>query len=1388
GSHAKLNGDDLLFTSSDSSTKLAHEIEKYTSGTGELIAWVKTDLSSTADTVLYMYYGNAAASNQENPTAVWSNDFVSVWHMKEDPGPGGVDEIKDSLGVNHGNAETSMETEDQVPGQIDGSLDFDGGDDKIYIGATGMPTDTFTFGGWIKSSDTHEIDTESTSGTDGISGQKYAFSADHQGSDAGAGLSVGTNGISVYEHGESYLPAIAVYSSSIGSDWNYILVVYDSKQPTIYLNGVAVHTGLTSPRPTVYVHSKIGGGSYGHLNGIIDEARISSTARTAGWIATTYNNQDAPSTFMGFEDEEGNTVTWDGGGGVDTDWSTAANWTNDTVPTAGDIAVFDNTSDNNCVIDAAITVGGIDINAGYDGAISQGANIVTVSNFEQDAGTFTGGSAAININSNFVLGAGAFTATSGTTTISGSFTKTGGTFTHNSGTVTFNGTSGTIGITSGGATFHTLAFNDNAGSATFELKDALDVDGDLTITDGILDTGDGLNYAITVDGNFAQAAAGQCEARGSTITVAGDFTADGTSDSTDYNSASLVLTGTGGLTYNNLATFWNNGFYNLNTGDSGNTTTLNSDFAVRNVLTVGSGTFTEGSSIYLTSSGDVLSFDGNSTLSIGYLKFHGVNQNIPSLTNGYDCYIYCSYDGNTVTQTGNVVINGSNDLRVDGDGIVARVATYVTAGFDLTVGGDIRVGVGNDTGLKTLNGTNSSITVGGDFDIKDIGSGSQQAVFTSTGSTVTLNGTAAQIIRSSGSSFNALVINNSSAGAVTLQDALDAGGDFTITLGTLDANDQDITVAGNVLVDTSGILQAGSGTITVAGNWTSSAGTFTKETSNVVLSGSSTLDNGGLGWWENRFNNLSMGASGQTTTLNEVVGVQGVLTIASDGVVSGTGNINLYGSFANPLTAASVQVDEIAYLSSESINIKEGDYTGSNTLKIYSWRTATSLTKTLQGDIIAPALIVTNNPGRDGGGTCILDTAGYSITATSLTVGESDLVDYGKIIANGSTIDINGDVTVYGHASNIIDADTSSWTVSGNWDNQGGTFTADSGTVMLNAASGSKTLTPGGSAFNNLRLNDGLVGYWKLDETEANSCAGGVNDACDASGYGNDGTWNGNPAAGSDIPDVNFADSRSLEFDGDNYLDIPSLDNTNFPQIAGTITFFVKGDFTTESICNIFDDWSGSRNHIFVRTFPTYVQVYAQHTVDDYIAGGSISGVFNDNEWNHVAIAYNTAADTFKVYVNGNLEEDDTITNADWVPDGQNVIFASGDGFIGLLDDVRIYNRALSGTEIQALADGNHPAASVATYTLADGLDVNGDMIISSGTLATANNNINAAGSWINDGGVFTAGSGMVTLDAASGTETIKDFGAFNDLTLNDANNGVTFELNAPLDVDGALT
>src|SRR4030066_900973 len=45
----------------------------------------------------------------------------------------------------------------QQAGQVGYALGFDGSDDYIVIGATGRPTDTFSFGGGFKTSSTHEI-------------------------------------------------------------------------------------------------------------------------------------------------------------------------------------------------------------------------------------------------------------------------------------------------------------------------------------------------------------------------------------------------------------------------------------------------------------------------------------------------------------------------------------------------------------------------------------------------------------------------------------------------------------------------------------------------------------------------------------------------------------------------------------------------------------------------------------------------------------------------------------------------------------------------------------------------------------------------------------------------------------------------------------------------------------------------------------------------------------------------------------------------------------------------------------------------------------------------------------------------------------------------------
>lgn len=56
---AQNEGHDILFSSSDGTTKLSHEIERFDGTTGRLIAWVKVPcLSSSKNTRIHMYYGN----------------------------------------------------------------------------------------------------------------------------------------------------------------------------------------------------------------------------------------------------------------------------------------------------------------------------------------------------------------------------------------------------------------------------------------------------------------------------------------------------------------------------------------------------------------------------------------------------------------------------------------------------------------------------------------------------------------------------------------------------------------------------------------------------------------------------------------------------------------------------------------------------------------------------------------------------------------------------------------------------------------------------------------------------------------------------------------------------------------------------------------------------------------------------------------------------------------------------------------------------------------------------------------------------------------------------------------------------------------------------------
>ncbi len=155
------------------------------------------------------------------------------------------------------------------------------------------PQNNFTLEAWVKAESSHDIDNESTSGTTGTTGQAYLFRPGNEGSsNAGAGVSVGTNGISVYENGDDYMPALAVHEEELGTGWNHIVVTYENKIPRIYLNGSPVRTGLTSPRNNVLAPNRIGGSDYGSFAGAVDRVRVYDYTLSDEQVLQAYAKQE----------------------------------------------------------------------------------------------------------------------------------------------------------------------------------------------------------------------------------------------------------------------------------------------------------------------------------------------------------------------------------------------------------------------------------------------------------------------------------------------------------------------------------------------------------------------------------------------------------------------------------------------------------------------------------------------------------------------------------------------------------------------------------------------------------------------------------------------------------------------------------------------------------------------------------------------------------------------------------------------------------------------------------------------------------------------------------------------------------------------------------------
>lgn len=243
----------------------------------------------------------------------------------------------------------------------------------------------------------------------------------------------------------------------------------------------------------------------------------------------------------------------------------------------------------------------------------------------------------------------------------------------------------------------------------------------------------------------------------------------------------------------------------------------------------------------------------------------------------------------------------------------------------------------------------------------------------------------------------------------------------------------------------------------------------------------------------------------------------------------------------------------------------------------------------------------------------------------------------------------------------------------------------------------------GTSVKNSDAFSNGLVGYWKMDESST--------PAVDSSGNGNTGTWANSPAAitgvfgnGIDIPGVggsgvgpvvNVSDSDSLDVGYTNSM---------------TAAFWLKND---SNVCAAI--FKKSAMWEIYRCSSALTVRFDAASPTDYSSGTSL----NNGQWYHVVVTRNYQTGKTILYLNG--QQDSTWTFSVGTPNttggiGIGAYYGGNWAIDGKLDDVRLYNRELSPKEVRDLY--NWAPGPVAHYKFDEG-SFGGSAVDSSGNSLT---------------------------------------------------------------------
>ena len=297
GADFQFRGEDAATCGGPATCTLDFEVERYDGTTGTLVAWVRVPSLDNGRSI-YLSYGDAAiACSQQNRGPVWDAVYREVYHLSE------LADYSDSTS-NHYTAVTKGTVTQGVAGKIGLAAQFGGPAESRLIASDGtQPANTsYTLEAWVRFASlqaglfTGIVNKGRESGSAGVG----------LGDWMGLYKDGGSNRLaSGWECCAANKPSNLVDGTTVLAinTWYHLVGTYDGATGFryLYINGALVASDTTNVAKYASIPQflRIGDDSNGNFhNGQIDEVRVGKDLRPAGWVATTYRNENNPGAFF----------------------------------------------------------------------------------------------------------------------------------------------------------------------------------------------------------------------------------------------------------------------------------------------------------------------------------------------------------------------------------------------------------------------------------------------------------------------------------------------------------------------------------------------------------------------------------------------------------------------------------------------------------------------------------------------------------------------------------------------------------------------------------------------------------------------------------------------------------------------------------------------------------------------------------------------------------------------------------------------------------------------------------------------------------------------------------------------------------------------------------